>query len=85
MALAHAAITGCYRNALSAGAHDEGNATLHLSLDDTGRVISASLSGSDALSKPLRTCIEAASRGLRVKGVDTGDASADVALRFDPK
>ncbi|MBI2389849.1 MAG: protein kinase [Deltaproteobacteria bacterium] len=79
------AISRCYRDALKAkGAPASGTATLQLSIDDGGRVTSASLKGAEFLPG-LRGCVEGVARLARIKGVDTGDAVATVALSFTAK
>jgi eukaryotic-like serine/threonine-protein kinase len=84
-ALGHAPFTRCYRDALRAGVPaPEATATLHLAIDDTGHVTSATLAG-PALPQAARSCIEAAARSLRINNVDTGDATADAALSFLPR
>ncbi|MCL2450529.1 MAG: protein kinase, partial [Polyangiaceae bacterium] len=69
--------TQCYRSALErAGQRVEDHAALHLVTDDTGNVVSVRVEGLEALPQ-VRQCIESESR-VRVDGVDTGDAWADV-------
>jgi serine/threonine-protein kinase len=83
-ALGRANFTACYRSSLrAAGAPAGGSGSLHLSIDDTGRVISAT--ASIAFLPGARSCIEGAARSLRVSNVDTGDATADVTLSFSPR
>jgi hypothetical protein len=82
-ALAHArgAATQCYRAALpSLSPPVEGTATLHIETDDSGTIVRASVTG--AVRGAVAPCIEDAVRGLRVSGVDTGAASADIPLEF---
>ena len=79
------AISRCYRDALKAkGAPASGSATMQLSIDDGGRVASASLKGAEFLPG-MKGCVEGVARLARVKGVDTGDASATVSLSFMAK
>jgi hypothetical protein len=74
------AFSGCYQSALRAGGQRaDGTATLRLSTDDEGNVIQANLSGF-ALSG-VDTCIASAAR-VRIAGVDTGRAWAEVKLAF---
>jgi serine/threonine-protein kinase len=83
-ALVRAPLTRCYRDALRAlgGAQAaNGNAILHLRIDVDGYVTRAALEG-DGLLGSLRSCIERAANGAHVKDVDTGEAAADVTLRF---
>jgi serine/threonine-protein kinase len=70
----------CYQNALrTAGQRVEGSATLHIATDEEGNVIQATVTGF-ALSG-AETCIAASAR-VRIAGVDTGSAWADVKLAF---
>jgi hypothetical protein len=73
---------GCYRGALrDHGTIASGTATLHLNLDNTGYIVAATLR--DAAFLPaLKGCVERASRGLKIKDVDTGEASADITINF---
>jgi outer membrane biosynthesis protein TonB len=72
----------CYREALRArGSPAPGTATLELKLDASGYVSSARLQDAQFLPA-LRGCVEQAARGLRVRDVDTGEASAAVTLSF---
>jgi len=83
-ALSRIPILRCYRDALRArGAAASGTATLRLGVDVAGYVTAATLqdSGFDAGGPPpgMKGCIE---RAARVKDVDTGEATADVNLKF---
>jgi serine/threonine protein kinase len=72
----------CYRDALRGrGAPAPGTANLLLKMDASGYVTSAVLEGADFLPA-MRGCIEQAARSLRVRDVDTGEASATVTLSF---
>ncbi|MEP7122826.1 MAG: protein kinase [Byssovorax sp.] len=83
-ALARANFTGCYQTALrAAGAPSGGSVNLHLAIDDTGHVISAT--AAIGFLPGARSCVESAARSIRVSNVDTGDATADVALSFLPR
>ncbi len=71
----------CYDAGLSAGASvSEGNATLRLTCDDQGRVVSAAISGLD--TGDVATCIRASTAGVTIPNADTGDAWASVAIAF---
>jgi len=80
-ALARVPLVRCYRDALRAGGLASGTATLHLRIDSGGYVTGAALQGAGVTS-PLKTCIEKSAKALRIKDVDTGDATADVTLSF---
>jgi serine/threonine-protein kinase len=83
-ALGRANFTGCYQSALRAlGAPASGSASLHLAIDDTGHITSAT--ASMGFLPGARACVESAARSIRVSNVDTGDATADVALSFVPR
>jgi hypothetical protein len=83
--LGHGGFTRCYRDAIqAAGTAAGGTATLHLTIDETGHITGASAGGMGFLPS-ARACVEAAARALRVPGVDTGEATADVQLVFVPK
>jgi hypothetical protein len=72
----------CYRDALhAAGAPASGTATLHLKMDVSGYVTAADLADAGFLPG-VRGCIEQAARSMRIKDVDTGEASAVVTLSF---
>jgi hypothetical protein len=78
-ALARAPFGRCYRDALEKkGERVTGTAKLHLSIDDTGRIVGAS--ASFAALPGLGACFERAAMGLTIREVDTGDATADVSL-----
>jgi eukaryotic-like serine/threonine-protein kinase len=83
-ALARAPIRQCYREALrgqpTAAAM---TATLNLRLDITGYVTGASLEGGP-VPPGMKACVERGARAMRVRDVDTGEASAAVTLRFTP-
>ncbi len=79
---AHGAWATCYRTALKTrGSSAGGDATLHLGIDDTGRVTASTLNGASFLPG-LDACVEASVRNLQIPGVDTGEATADVTLTF---
>jgi serine/threonine-protein kinase len=80
-ALARVPIARCYRDSLRAGAPTSGTATLRLRIDAAGYVTGAVLQGA-AVTPPLKACVEKAATAIRIKDVDTGDATADVALTF---
>ena len=71
----------CYRDALRAGGLASGTATLRLRIDSGGYVTGAALQGA-GVTPALKTCIEKAATAIRIKDVDTGDATADVTLSF---
>ncbi len=80
-----AGITRCYKDALKAkGSPVGGTATLSLSIDDTGHVTSASLNGAGFLPA-MKGCVEGIARSAKIKGVDTGDATASIGIVFSPK
>ncbi len=81
-ALSRSPLVRCYREALHAvGAAATGTAVLHLKIDIAGYVTSTDLEGAQFLPG-VRSCVEKATRGVRVKDVDTGEATADVTLTF---
>jgi hypothetical protein len=81
-AVARAPLLRCYREALrSRGTPASGTATLELKMDPSGYVTSAVLQGGGFLPG-MRGCVEQAARVLRVKDVDTGEASATVTVTF---
>jgi hypothetical protein len=72
----------CYRDTLrSHGAAAAGTATLRLKIDVTGYVTGATLDDAQFLPG-LKGCIEPAAKMIRVKDVDTGEATADLTLVF---
>ena len=81
-ALSRSPLVRCYREALhAAGAAATGTAVLHLKIDIAGYVTSTELEGAQFLPG-VKPCVEKSTRGVRVKDVDTGEASADVTLTF---
>jgi serine/threonine protein kinase len=71
----------CYRTTLERRNQAiEDEAFVRLVVDEMGNVVSAAVTGLDAMPH-MRPCISAASR-VHVDGVDTGDAWADVHLVF---
>jgi serine/threonine-protein kinase len=80
-ALSRVPLARCYRDALRGGGLASGPATLHLRIDGVGYVVGAALSGA-AITPALKGCIEKAATAMRIKDVDTGDATADVTLSF---
>ena len=81
-ALSRSPLVRCYREALhAAGAAATGTAVLHLKIDIAGYVTSTELEGAQFLPG-VKPCVEKATRGVRVKDVDTGEATADVTLTF---
>ncbi|HEX8792859.1 MAG TPA: serine/threonine-protein kinase [Polyangiaceae bacterium] len=76
--------TQCYRNALERRAERlEGTAVLHVVTDETGNVVGAHVNGFDQMPG-VKNCIANAAR-VKIDGVDTGDAWADVQLTFVPE
>ena len=80
-------ILGCYRDGLRVlGAPAPGTATLRLHIDVAGYVTDATLQDSGfapgRFPPGMKGCIEQAARAVRVKDVDTGEATADVTLTF---
>jgi hypothetical protein len=76
-----AAWTQCYKKGLERrNERLDGAAVMHLATDDTGNVVSVSVNGFDAMPA-VKSCIAGAAR-VRIEGVDTGDAWADVQLTF---
>jgi serine/threonine protein kinase len=83
--LSHVPLLVCYQQALrSRSAESPLDTQLRITVDLGGRVVGATLS-KDGNLPGLRGCIEAAARGARIQGVDTGDGSATVQLRFMPR
>ena len=73
--------TQCYRAALARrNERVEGTAVLHLTTDEAGNVVGASLRGIDSLPA-VKSCVTGSAR-VHIDGVDTGDAWADVQLSF---
>jgi hypothetical protein len=72
----------CYQAAGRPGLEPT-TATLRLKIDEAGYVTAATLEGPE-LPADLRACLEKSARALRIKDVDTGEASAAVTLRFSP-
>ncbi|HXU05603.1 MAG TPA: protein kinase, partial [Polyangia bacterium] len=81
-ALARVPLARCYRDALRAGGLASGTATLRLRIDSGGYVTGAALQGA-AITPALKTCIEKAATTIRIKDVDTGEATADVTLSLN--
>jgi len=80
-ALARVPLLRCYRDALRAGGMASTTATLRLRIDSGGYVTGAALQGA-GVTPALRGCIEKAATAIRIKDVDTGDATADITLGF---
>jgi serine/threonine protein kinase len=83
-AIRGASLTGCYRNALRArGRKVFGSATLNLSIDDTGKVSGAILTGADWLPEMTR-CVQGNASGLQLRpgAADPGGGTAEVWLSF---
>ncbi len=78
------AMNSCYQSDLRAVmVPNSGAGMLHLETDESGVVVRSRVSA--AFSPGVASCIERATNGIRIAGVDTGDASADVALTFDAR
>jgi serine/threonine-protein kinase len=77
-------LTACYRAALPqlSGAV-EGQATLHIETDGAGAITDARFGG--PLGQSIQRCATPAVIGRRVANVDTGSASADIPLVFQPR
>ena len=77
-------LTACYRAALPQMAQPvEGEGTLHIETDGAGIITYAR--GLGALSGPMEACMTHALRERRIANVDTGSASADIPLTFNPR
>ena len=71
--------TQCYRGALQRrGASVEDRGSMHVVTDEIGNVLTVTIDGIDTMPH-VKQCIQDASR-VRVDGVDTGDAWADVRI-----
>jgi serine/threonine-protein kinase len=71
--------TQCYRGALERrGAAVEDRGSMHVVTDEIGNVLTVTIDGIDTMPR-VKQCIQDASR-VRVDGVDTGDAWADVRI-----
>ena len=76
--------TQCYRSALVWRAERvEGTGVLHLTTDESGNVVGASVRGLDNLPA-VKSCITGSAR-VHIDGVDTGDSWADIQLSFRPE
>jgi serine/threonine protein kinase len=83
--LSHVPLLVCYQQALRSRPVESALDTqLRITVDVGGRVVGATLS-KDGNLPGLRGCVEAAARGARIQGVDTGDGSATIQLRFMPR
>jgi serine/threonine protein kinase len=83
-AMRNVSFTTCYRNALRArGRREFGSATLNLSIDETGKVSGAILTGADWLPEMSR-CIQGSAAGLQLRqgAVSAGGGTAEVWLSF---
>jgi hypothetical protein len=73
--------TQCYRSGLERrNERLEGTALMHLTTDESGNVVGVRVNGFDAMPG-VKNCVSGAAR-VRIEGVDTGDAWADVQLTF---
>jgi serine/threonine-protein kinase len=85
ISLSHVPLLDCYERALrSRPSRTPLDTHLRLNIDVGGRILGAALS-KDGDLPGLRTCIEAAARTAIIRGVDTGEGSATVQLRFSPR
>jgi hypothetical protein len=76
--------TQCYRAALARRSERiEGAGTLHLTTDESGNVVGATIRGFDAMPA-VKSCITGSAR-VHIDGVDTGDSWADIQLSFRPE
>ena len=76
--------TTCYRNALRArGRRAFGSATLNLSIDPTGKITGAILTGADWLPEMTR-CMQGGAMGVQLRpgSVDQSGGTAEVWLSF---
>jgi serine/threonine-protein kinase len=83
-AMRAANFTTCYRNALRArGQRAFGSATLNLSIDESGRVAGAILTGADWLPEMTR-CVQGGASGVQLRpgAVESGGGTAEVWLSF---
>jgi hypothetical protein len=84
LARAQSRWTQCYRGALERRDKPvEDRGSMHLVTDEAGNVISAQIEGLDSMPR-VKQCIVNASH-VRVDGVDTGDAWADVRIVLRPE
>ncbi len=78
------ALTSCYRNALRArGRRAFGSATLNLSIDESGKISGAILTGADWLPEMSR-CVQGDAMGVQLRpgSVSAGGGTAEVWLSF---
>jgi serine/threonine-protein kinase len=82
-ALDPSAFTTCYRDALRARHRELDSATLHVSVDGTGKVWGAILDGASSLPEAAR-CIQASAKGSQLAGdsFEQGGGTAAVTLSF---
>ncbi len=75
-------MTACYQNDLRmTGVPKSGSGTLRIETDGAGAV--TRVRASVGFLPSIARCLEASVVGLRIAGVDTGEASATIALGFD--
>jgi len=85
IALSHVPLLACYQQTFrSRPAAVPLETELRLTIDLSGRVVSASLSRDGGLAG-FRGCVESAARSALIRGIDTGDGSATVQLKFSPR
>jgi hypothetical protein len=85
ISLSHVPLLDCYERALrSRPSRAPLDTHLRLNIDVGGRILGAALS-KDGDLPGLRSCIEAAARTAIIRGVDTGEGSATVQLKFSPR
>lgn len=76
-------MTQCYQAELTRlGRAAGGQGTLRIETDLSGRIVRAT--AAVGFSPTVAKCVERTVLGVRVPGVDTGDAEASVALTFNP-
>jgi hypothetical protein len=75
-------MTACYRAQLATMTSPvAGVGTLHVETDQSGVVVRAT--ANTPFAPAVGRCVAGAVSGVRFSGVDTGEASADVSLRFE--
>ena len=82
--LSHVPLLACYQQTFRSRPAAPLESELRLTIDLSGRVVSASLSRDGDLAG-FRSCVESAARSALIRGVDTGDGSATVQLKFSPR
>jgi hypothetical protein len=76
--------TQCYRSALARrNERIDGGGVLHLTTDESGNVVGATIRGLDSLPA-VKSCITGSAH-VHIDGVDTGDSWADIQLTLRPE